>query len=67
MKPAMWYLMMLVVGFFYVYLTAIQILGDRRYTNPPPTTSFSMTLSTSTTASSTPPLHSTSATTITLP
>ncbi|KAK4317883.1 hypothetical protein Pmani_011062 [Petrolisthes manimaculis] len=35
MKPAMWYLMMLVVGFFYVYLTAIQYIRGQEIHQPP--------------------------------
>ncbi|XP_066974786.1 carboxypeptidase D-like [Macrobrachium rosenbergii] len=35
MKPAMWYLMMIVVGFFYVYLTAIQYIRGQEVREPP--------------------------------
>ncbi|XP_045121737.1 carboxypeptidase D-like isoform X2 [Portunus trituberculatus] len=35
MKPAMWYLMMIVVGFFYVYLTAIQYIRGQTVHEPP--------------------------------
>ncbi|XP_069173711.1 carboxypeptidase D isoform X5 [Procambarus clarkii] len=35
MKPAMWYLMMLVVGFFYIYLTAIQYIRGQVVHDPP--------------------------------
>ncbi|XP_071520920.1 carboxypeptidase D-like isoform X5 [Panulirus ornatus] len=34
MKPAMWYLMMIVVGFFYVYLTAIQYIRGQELHDP---------------------------------
>ncbi|XP_042228787.1 inactive carboxypeptidase-like protein X2 [Homarus americanus] len=35
MKPAMWYLMMIVVGFFYVYLTAVQYIRGQEVHDPP--------------------------------
>ncbi|KAG0729787.1 Carboxypeptidase M [Chionoecetes opilio] len=38
MKPAMWYLMMLIVGFFYVYLTAIQYIRGQQALQDPPST-----------------------------
>ncbi|XP_053642527.1 carboxypeptidase D isoform X4 [Cherax quadricarinatus] len=35
MKPAMWYLIMIVVGFFYVYLTAVQYIRGQEANQPP--------------------------------
>ncbi|XP_037803670.1 carboxypeptidase M-like isoform X4 [Penaeus monodon] len=35
MKPAVWYMMMIIVGFFYVYLTAIQYIRGQELDDPP--------------------------------